>query len=259
MQYPANRATLLINEHKDVNQQLELLFLEVHISATKLTSVRAKEYLQQGVGRRLMTLRRSLWNIFELFPPDRKKPLLNNNLEDIQINLHGFVINLYGIFENLAWSFILHHDLEERVGGRKNVSLFHSSTQKLLPVQLSSYLKSSNILNWQVEYLKNYRDSLAHRIPLYVPPAAFTHEEGIHFNLLEEEKVECIKMHQFSRVDEIHIEQENIGRASPVFLRLLSDTVDTELPIYLHPQLLCDAKTVLEFSSLFFKHWLSKA
>jgi hypothetical protein len=33
-------------------------------------------------------------------------------LADVQINLHAFVMNLYGIYDNWAWAYVLRHDLE---------------------------------------------------------------------------------------------------------------------------------------------------
>jgi hypothetical protein len=40
---------------------------------------------------------------------------------------------------------------------------------------------------WYTEYSKNYRDALAHRIPLYVPPSALNKEEQEEYMLLEKQ------------------------------------------------------------------------
>jgi hypothetical protein len=64
-----------------------------------------------GVGRRLKLLGRCVRNVFHLFPPSRTIPLASDDLDEVQISLHAFVMNLYGLFENLAWAFVLRHDL----------------------------------------------------------------------------------------------------------------------------------------------------
>jgi hypothetical protein len=69
---------------------------------------RAREYLRSGVGRRLRVLHRTLSNMFELFPVETVQPLDRDDLDDAQINLHAFIMNLYGLFDNLAWAFVLH-------------------------------------------------------------------------------------------------------------------------------------------------------
>jgi hypothetical protein len=58
----------------------------------------------------------------------------------VQINLHAFVINLSGVFDNWAWAFIHRHDLLRNVGGKTNVGMFKEATQRLLPAALSDYL-----------------------------------------------------------------------------------------------------------------------
>jgi hypothetical protein len=138
---------------------------------------RAKEYLLNGVGRRLGVLRECLASIFETFPPARSAPLSLAGLYQVQINLHAFVINLSGLFDNLAWAFVLRHGLLEKIGGRKRVGMFLQSTQQVLPVPLATYVTSATMTTWHGSYLKAYRDALAHRIPLYVPPATFTPQE----------------------------------------------------------------------------------
>ncbi len=254
MEYPADKIPLLLQELESVQLELEQMILSAVVAGQSVLNARAQEYMLHGVTRRLKLLRRCLFNVFRLFPPASKAPISSDALDELQINLHAFVINLYGLFENLAWSFVLRHDLELKIGDRKKVGLFLTSTQKYLPQKLKDYLTSPVIVAWHAKYLKNYRDALAHRIPLYIPPAAFTPEEGERYTELELEKVGCIRGHDWDRLEHIYKEQSSLGSACPAFLHSFSD--DAQLsPIYLHPQMLCDAKTVLEFCALYFDYW----
>ena len=114
------------------------------------------------------------------------------------------------------------------------------------------------MLTWQKTYLTHFRASLAHRIPLYVPPATFTPEEGQRYSELEFTKTQCNLHHEWDRLEDINSEQSELGRACPVFVGLLSETTESDTPVYLHPQMICDAQTILEFTTLYLEHWHSK-
>ena len=249
----------LQRDYEEVQEKLQYLLLEAVQSAETLSVLRAKEHLIQGVGRRLKTIRRSLDNVFRLYPPSLEVPLDSGDLEDVQINLHAFVINIYGLFENLAWSFVLRHGLEREIGKRTNIGLFIARTQRHLPSEIKDYITSSTITAWHTTYLKNYRDSLAHRIPLYVPPATFTPDEGEQYRSLEIEKISSIRDRNWGRIDNIYEEQAALGKPCPVFLHLLTETEEYESPVYLHPQMFCDVKTIIEFLPIFLSNWARKA
>jgi hypothetical protein len=49
-------------------------------------------------------------NIYRLFPPNLERPLSREALSDVQINLHAYVINLWGVFDNWAWIGLVHDE-----------------------------------------------------------------------------------------------------------------------------------------------------
>jgi hypothetical protein len=97
-----------------------------------------------GVARRLGILRRGLHNVFSLFPPSAVRPIDTDNLHDAQISLHAFVINSYGLFDNLAWAFVWRHGLEATIN-RRQVSMFSEGIKQYLPQALRS--KQSNMIS----------------------------------------------------------------------------------------------------------------
>lgn len=234
--------------------ELDRLLLQAVQAGQSLTDARAKEHMLHGAGRRIKLLRRCLQNVFRLFPPSRTIPLESEDLDEVQISLHAFVMNLYGLFENLAWSFVLRHELEEALGDRRRIGMFLKSTQQYLPQPLRSYLVSGSLLMWQNDYLKNYRDSLAHRIPLYIPPATFTPEQAQHYQTLDQSEWESIWGQKWEKLEEIRKEKASLGLACPMFIHSYADEEKTK-PLYLHPQMICDAKTVVEFCDLYFLYW----
>jgi hypothetical protein len=254
MAYSPDQVSNLLIEHKAVLSGLQSLLLECIVQGHSIAEPRVQEHLLHGAGRRVSLLDRTLQNVFEVFPPSTERPLAEEARADVQINLQAFVMNLCGIFDNWAWAFVIQHDLESEIGGRRNVGLFNNATKKHLPEPITSYLESPGITRWYNEYLKNYRDALAHRIPLYIPPAMFTMEEGERYNKLENEKFECIKSSDLGRLDQIWEEQATIGKPCLTFLHSFSGE-DSSRPFLLHPRLLCDAKVVVEFGCLYFEHW----
>lgn len=173
MAYSSEQIEHLNGECRRLAGELQALNFEGLGQSARQSSDRVIEHLQHGVGRRLGVLKAAMEEIFSVFPPAQEQPLGHDRLIGVQINLHAFVINLAGIFDNWAWAFVFRHELLEQVGGRTNVGLFKSATQRSLPPQLRDYLTSEDIGSWQDKYLKGYRDALAHRIPLYIPPAAW--------------------------------------------------------------------------------------
>ena len=258
MRYSEELAAKLLREHDTVQTELQQLLLSTIRAGQSLTDDRAKDYMLHGAGRRLSILRRCLENVFRLFPPSRTTPLDSEDLYEVQISLHAFVMNLYGAFENLAWCFVLRHGLEEEIGDRRRIGMFSKSTQQYLPVPLRAYLTSETMQKWQTEYLKNYRDALAHRIPLYIPPATYTPEQSERYKALDQDEWESIQLQQWDRLEKIRTEKATLGSACPMFIHSYSDEGGGR-PLYLHPQMVCDIKTVLEFFPLFFSHWNERA
>lgn len=246
---------------------LQTLMVECAKQGNAAPATRAQEYMLHGASRRVKVLHRSLENIFQLFPPSQELPLKPEDLSDVQINLHAFMINLYGVWENWAWAFIYRHGLESKIGARHNVGLFIKKTQNFLPSVLRDYLQSPRTSSWQQKYLKNYRDALAHRIPLYVPPGTFTPEEWEQYNKLIEEQFECIKSMRWERLQKIQIEQESMGRPCFVFLHSFSDEEkslvlseeEKSSSLALHTQLLCDSLLIVEFGKMFCAEWHQRA
>lgn len=259
MRYTQEQSEHLHRECKKVLGQLQDLQLKVVVEGQPLeVSSRLREHLLHGAARRVGVIRRSIQNIYALFPPETERPLSSDALADVQINLHAFVMNLYGLYDNWAWAYVLRHDLEAVIGDRRRIGLFIEATRSKLPKELRAYLSSPATTDWHEKYAKSFRDALAHRIPPYLPPAQFTTEEGQVYNALENEKVECIKAMRWERLEEIWREQAALGVPCLTFLHAYTEDTPPQ-PLILHPQVLSDGKAVVEFGRLFLEHWHKNA
>lgn len=75
---------------------------------------------------------------------------------------------MYGCVDNLAWVWVYENGLNGKIR-RNSVGLRakHKEVRSTLSVGFQDYLVK---LDPWLDYIIEYRDALAHRIPLYVPP-----------------------------------------------------------------------------------------
>lgn len=213
----------------------------------------AIEYMQHGVCRRLKVIGRSCQNIFDILPLDRQTILSSDELNDIQINLHAFLINVHGILDNIAWVYVWEFDVKslQSPRSRKKVSLFNKEIQELLHLDIKNHLNTEEFKSWFSEYAKIYRDALAHRIPVYVPPFQITHENGIKFNELNQEINNMLYETNFdnTKLQELYAEQSELTEICCLFLHSFNE--DNKNPIPLHKQLLEDISKIILITDAF--------
>jgi hypothetical protein len=202
----------------------------------------AAEYLDQGVCRRLNVILHAIERVFSIFPPERTAVLERDELLDVQSYLHAFVINIYGVLDNLAWVFVLEKDILAAIGARTRVGLFTPATQAHLPKAVRDHLQSTAVSTWYSTYAKNYRDALAHRIPLYVPPWITTN--AARQQALDREIQDHLQRQDWEHHDARQAEQDALHASAPVFLHSTT-SADGMRPIYLHPQMIVDAIAVM--------------
>ena len=249
MTYSIENLAKINEKYLGINHAYDILLLGLISFEPRLKNEKAREYLMQGVGRRLKTLTRCINNIFITFPPYQIGHLSKEALTDTDINLHAFFINVAGVFDNLAWIFVYENDLlgksKEGKIPRNRVGLFNEETQKHLKAELRIYLNTDSMKSWYESYSKSYRDSLAHRIPLYVPPSVLNKTEEKEYQNIEEQ----IQVLGFSKVSDIDKRnalrdtQQSLGRASHFFAHSLNEG---SRPVYFHAQVLADYATVEE-------------
>lgn len=230
------------------------LYREMDRLRSRLHSDEAVEFLYQGVGRRLGIVTRCVRRIFELYPPDQEDHLSKDALDDLAICLHAFFINVAGVFDNLGWVYALEHGLvgDRRAGklDRQDIGLLQHKTQEHLPCALRDYARSDSLRDWHSRYSKIYRDALAHRIPLYVPPAVLNIPAQQEYGEIEN-KLKSIRVEGEADLDEydkLLERQSKLGEPSPFFVH---SSRGGDPPMMLHAQVVCDHMTVEEAIRVF--------
>jgi hypothetical protein len=117
--------------------------------------------------------------------------------------------------------------------------------KKTLPDSFREYLASQ--YEWST-YLVNYRDALAHRIPLYIPPRAWSESDAALHRTLDKEKGRAIRNHQWERVDELDDQMDQIGSFPGYTMHSFEEN---SKPMRFHVQAVCDLMTLVDMAERF--------
>lgn len=251
MIYSPEQIDQITNEKSKVLYRLiDLKMTLIYQLAPTLQSERAREYLLHGICRRLDVLHHSIRNVFKIFPVTREDQLTEVERSNIEINLHAFTINIYGLLDNVAWVFVFENNLEDNIrGGRRSVGLFSKYTMKYFPDRIKQYLSSERKKAWYNDYAKNYRDALVHRIPPYVPPYNVDPKDAQRYRDYDSKISVSRIVGDYESANKLRKDQDSIGSVSGAFLHSYYDH-DAAKPVMFHPQMLADSNTVMEIISV---------
>ena len=241
---------------EDQISQLTEDFLKINLRFNNLYSqwgrVRLNEksrmYVQYGFLRRCSTIKYCVHEIYTLCPPNVTK-LKDFERKRTEIFMHEFVLNFFGIMDNLALILSYHFgfNISQREIGlfpKKKFNKMRRLLSKDFNQKVSKY--DNDFTN---KYLKDFRHPLAHRIPFYIPPSILSEpSDQEEWNKLIKKENESLLNGNLQQVDDIQKKQDQLGYFAPIIL-----TIDNDFRqgfIYFHPQILADCNTVFEISSL---------
>lgn len=207
-------------------------------------SDQAAEHALHGFSRRLGTLIRAINIVFDLLPPELDSIPERDTVVDATIAIQSFVLNTFGCLDNLAWIWVCEKGVSKPDGrplDAPSVSLGSKLVRATFSVEFSVYLDSRE--DW-FRGMKEFRDALAHRIPLYIPPFIITPDVADEYNRLERESEAAMRAGKFEEYDCLQKEQKKLGRFRPW---MTHSRTENAASIVFHPQLLADFNTVSEF------------
>lgn len=256
--YSNEQSLQLLDAMAQAMQQFQPVRLEVMRMAEKLKVERARQFAISGIGRRLSVIARSATNIFEIYPPNRVERLSVDDCTDISILFQAFAINVYGVFDNASWVAVL-----EAGGKLKNTDVgpYKKLARPFFPQPFSDYLDQKDVHTWFHEYGKPYRDSTAHRIAPYLPPAILNPEEAKKREILQQQQRELLD--EFQPGDSLEVvkariaasealddEMQKIG-VNSILIANSSGDEDGHKPIKMHPQIISDIGLMRELITVF--------
>jgi hypothetical protein len=223
-----------------VRQYLNLMH---RLQARNYSSDRGREYAFHGFGRRLDLLRTAIDQVFTALPPEREGIPEHEELLKATIAIQAFVLNVVGCLDNLAWIWVYERDIRAANGTELNpklVGLFKRHVQETMSKQFRAYLNSRK--PW-FDSITSFRDPLAHRIPLYIPPYTVAKSKLAEHSRLEQEATAALARGDHAAYDQARDHQKQLGEFRPWITHSFHEQSGL---ISFHHQLLCDWLTIEE-------------
>jgi hypothetical protein len=160
--------------------------------------------------------------------PDRVEALALEQTDEVCRNLNSIYINIIGVLDNYAWVMIYQFgDEKTKRAQRSSIGLFKHTLAE--DRNLKTAIRAlSPFSGWERD-LKSRRDPAAHRMPLYVPPTAYTVEESSEVDRYDDLMFEALRAQDLQRVSDLQSARSRVGTFIPV---IRHDPGEKDIEIY---------------------------
>jgi len=237
--FSASDVAALNASKDDVNAKFNAL--RDKLAGRNYKTKRGREYAFHGLIRRLDTMVRSINFVFDTLPPEKEDIPDSDDTIAAAIIIQSFVVNVQGCLDNLAWIWVFETKQRDKFGcpfDRKAVGLVQ--LRRTFPKSFQRYLKRRK--KW-FRHVSEFRDSLAHRIPLYIPPFILSEQNSEEYHRLEREAYEAGLNGDYKAYDALKSKQRGLGVYRPWMTH--SSTEKSPAAVF-HQQMLQDFLTVNE-------------
>jgi hypothetical protein len=215
--------------------------LKVAYAGRTYTNEQAREYAQHGLCRRLSTMVQMVDTVFEVLPPDLDEIPGLVTVMAATACIQNFVMNAFGCLENLAWIWVLEKNVRGKGGlelGRHEIGLGKLYVRNSFSTECKTFLDDNK--EW-LGNLISFRDGLAHRIPLYIPPFVIEAATAEQYKTLDAAAIAAALASDQAEYGRLRGEQKALGRFRPWMTHSVLDGAPT---ILFHKQMLHDYVTV---------------
>jgi len=211
----------------------------------EFTRARAKEHAHNGFVRRLSLLVRCAENVFALIPPGAHERPADEVRTNAEINIQASIFNVFAAADNLAWIWVTETGVKQpngldltqfQIGIRRNNRIVRESLTEELRVVVEGFD------DW-FDMVDNYRHSLAHRIPLYIPPFCVDPANEAEYQQLEDRKWAAVAEGNVPEQNRLRDKQTKLEFFHPVVMHSFGECAR---PLLFHPQLLANFNTIEE-------------
>lgn len=177
----------------------------------------ADHFFRYGVMRRLRMVMSAFRSFQSVIMPDRTVPLAQDQSDNVCRDLNAIYINILGVLDNYAWVTVHQAGRDStKCAKPMSIGLFKPAIADdpgLKPIidSLASFSA------WEQD-VKTRRNPAAHRMPLYVPPAAFTPEDIGEFERYELLMSDAVRKGELDKLSDLRESSRRIGRLVPLFL-----------------------------------------
>ena len=196
------------------------------------------QYATHGFLRRFNTMHHCIERVFAMLPPEQGERPADPVLLDATVYIQSFVMNVFGALDNLAWIWVSEKPLtvsKKQTGLDPKCKTVRGSFSQ----EMRDYLAS---LDAWFAHIIDFRDALAHRIPLYIPPYIVSEKDDAAYEALEARKRATKDNDEYDR---LCAEQRRLEEFHPVMKHALDDK---KPPVVFHFQLVQDFLTIEEIA-----------
>lgn len=207
-------------------------------------------HAHHGLARRLDMLCRCVERVYESLPPDQLEVPDRQAVEEATAHIQAFVMNAFGACDNLAWLWVLERGVTQPNGNPllpKQIGLgerYARVRQSLTPLLLGLLVARRD---W-FDHLTDFRDALAHRIPLYIPPFMVDPADGDQYAQLDAAAGQALHGGDLAAYEALSAERDALRHFKPLMTHALDPTAKL---VVFHVQLLADLATINELAAAF--------
>jgi hypothetical protein len=219
----------------------QLRSLKAAYAGRSFANDQAWEHAHHGLCRRLSTMVHMVQTVFELLPPAQESIPEKATVMDATACIQNFVMNAFGCLENLAWIWVLEKNVRGKAGAeleRQEVGLGNPHVRKSFSAEFRAFLDGNK--NWLANLI-DFRDGLAHRIPLYIPPYVIDEASAEQYRTLDAAAIAAALAGDQGEYDRLRDAQRALGQFRPWMTHSVLDGSPT---ILFHKQMLRDYVTV---------------
>jgi hypothetical protein len=213
-----------------------------------------RDFGKHGFGRRLTTMWKCAQFVFEELPSEQEEVPEPEAREKAAIYLQSFILNGFGCTDCLAWVWAYERDVRDSQGRpleRMQVGIHPNQQLRLqLPLELQNHM--GTIDQWFAG-LKDVRDALMHRIPIYIPPYFIAPEQLDAYNSFSGRMQDARDQCNLVEYHRLEAEQDALGH----YLPMISYTSKLEAPqrqAEIHRLVLGDLLTITDLAQRFINH-----
>jgi hypothetical protein len=197
--------------------------------AQNLSNDNARYYMLYGAGRRLIMMFYAYQAITHIAYDQRTEPLSSDEQHTFSREINIIYMHLRGVLDNFAWCLLYERQPElEGTIHRNDVGLFSQKFRRQFAAfsEIEDEITVHDVWN---EEVKKRRDPVAHRIPLYVPPAVITQEEAKTYQALNNRFNDKLNSLKLDEADLAFDAMNTIGTFFPYFVH---HPDEPRIPIY---------------------------
>ncbi len=187
-----NKANILISAEEKAKHHhaicvfdpLRDLIYETASASEKLANKNAKYFMLYGAARRTNLIFSAYQDIRSMVYEKRTQPLSPDQQVSLSQAINNTYIHLLGILDNFAWCLV--HERQGKLADimhRNDVGLFSKKFRKQCVAYSEIAAEIETHDTWHKD-VKERRNPVAHRIPLYVPPALLTADQAEHYSAI---------------------------------------------------------------------------